>query len=373
MKKLLTQTLLFSATLLSLHLSAQSKLSGSLYTGVLVPFNDFTESNYDGAQFNLGLGAALGYNINDDFKLRGNLMMGNLNGNNNIAFYRTRLIETSLEASYNVIPLLNKGSKVKLEPRLGAGLLFYSSTLFDINTRNRITESPIPTEKAYSPNGFFTAGLELGLPVATNLDFTLGYNQRYVLPNDYVDGFKSGDFNDHYGMVTVGLTFYLKSTRKPGTVEIEKKKYDDMRSRIDSLEDYAPTVDNSKVAELEMTNKEQELEIETLKTTVDSLRAQKNTRSYGTDNTGAPTYNPNTKAILGTPQYRIIVASLPSQVQAQRWIDRSNLDKREMVVAHIEDLNTYRVVYRSFDTLEQAKKEIQSVKGTIPDAWIVKF
>jgi hypothetical protein len=373
LKKLITRTLFLSATLISLQVAAQSKLSGSAYTGILIPYNDFTENAYDGAQFNLGVGGALNYNLTEAFKLRGNLMMGNLNGSNGISFYRSRIIETGLEARFNAMSLLNTSSKVKIEPSLGGGIAFSSAALYDINTRARLAESPIPTEKSYSPNGYLVGGLELGLPVATNLDFNLGYTHRYVLPNDYLDAFASGTGNDHYGMVHVGLTFYLKSTRKPGTVEIEKKKYDDMRSRIDSLEAYTPEPDNSKIAQLEMTNKEQELEIENLKTKMDSLRAQKNTRTYASDNSQGPTYNPNTKAILGTPKYRIIVASLPSQVQAQRWIDRSSLDKQEMVVAYIQDLNTYRVVYRSMDTLEQAKKEVQQIKGTIPDAWIVKF
>ena len=58
---------------------------------------------------------------------------------------------------------------------------------------------------------------------------------------------------------------------------------------------------------------------------------------------------------------------------AQRWIDRSTLDKSEMVIAYIPDLNTHRVIYRSYDTFESARKEQQRIKIMIEDAWIIRF
>ncbi len=375
MKTTFTKALILLACLGTASLNAQSKLGGSVYTGLLLPFNDFTDATYDGYQPNLGVGAALSYEIMDGFKLRGDLMTGALNGNNVNSFYRTRIIESRLEARYNVLSLLNPDSKVKIEPSLGGGLLFYSAQRFDLTSRQLLTESPIPTEKALSPNGFVSGGLEVGLPVATNLDFNLGYTHHYVLENDWMDGFSSGDYTDHYGMVTAGLTFYLKSTRKPGTVEIDQKKYNKLNARLDSLERYEPEpqVDNSRIAQLEMTNKEQELKIDMLEAQLDSAVAAANTASYTTDGTRPVAYNPNAQKILGTASYRIVVASLPSQVQAQRWVNRSNLDKETMVIAFIEDLNTFRVVYRSYNTIEAARKDLPAVRTVVPDAWIVRF
>ena len=119
--------------------------------------------------------------------------------------------------------------------------------------------------------------------------------------------------------------------------------------------------------------------INNLKTELDSARALVATnydtisgRSFDSPSTTPPT-EAVAAEILSRPAYRIIVISLPTREMAQRWIDKSNLDKSEMVIAYIPDLNTHRVVYKSFNTFPAARKEQQRLKRSISDAWIIKF
>jgi hypothetical protein len=354
-------------------ISAQSKLSGSLYTGLVVPFSDLSETSYPGYQTNFGVGIGLGYNLNEKFQLRGDAMFGSINGSVSDLYYRGKVFDAGLTARYDVVKLLQPSSKFSVRPALGAGLTFYNSTLFEISTGDKLAVSPNEGQ-GFSPNPFMAAGINFGYALSKNLSLDLGYNQRYLLGQDYLDAFTSGGFDDQYGMLSVGLSFSLKPTQKPGTVEIDKSRFNNMKSRMDSLEQEANQGGRLKVARLEMKAQEQKLAIARLETEVDSLRAMANTAAVSTDNSSPSNQiNANAEAILGTPMYRIVVVSMPSQSRAQAWIDRSNLDKSEMVVAYVEDVNTFRVVYKSFETVAAAKKELQSVKSSIPDAWIVKF
>lgn len=365
--------ILCCAIALSFQVNAQEKLSGHLNLGYLVPFTDLSNSDYSGYDPNLAVSAGLGYMVYENLRLRGDLLIGNMNGDNGIAFYQTTLIEPKLALEYNLATLLSDNPKYRFNVLGGAGIALIQARSFDFNTRALIAESPIPQETFMSPNGFISGGLNFGYAVTPKLEVNLGYEHRLIFDQEYIDATKSGDFSDVYGGISLGLVFYFGESKKPGTVEIEQNKYRKMQQRMDSLEIVASEGNQIKVARLEMKSKEQELELARMKARVDSLRATGNTVNVATDNSKGVEIKPNQKAILGAPQFRIIVASLPSQAQGQRWIDRSNLNKQEMVVAYVQDINTYRVVYKSFDTLDAAKKELQNIKTTIPDAWIIKF
>ncbi len=361
------------AVVLSFQITAQEKLSGHLNLGYLIPFTDLPNADYSGYDPNLAVSAGLGYMVYENLRLRGDLLIGNMNGDNGIAFYQTLLIEPKLALEYNIAALFSDNQKVRFNVLGGAGVALSQARSFDINTRGLIAESPIPQETFMSPNGFISGGLNFGYAVTPKLEVNVGYEHRLVFGQEYLDATKSGDFGDLYGGVNLGLVFYFGESRTPNTVEVDQAKYRKMQQRIDSLQIVANEGNQMQVARLEMKAKERELEMARMQAKMDSLRAMGNTVAVATDNSTGQKPTPNQAAILGTPQFRIIVASLPSQVQGQRWIDRSSLDKQDMVVAYVKDVNTYRIVYKSFDTLDAAKKELQNVKTTIPDAWIIKF
>ena len=140
---------------------------------------------------------------------------------------------------------------------------------------------------------------------------------------------------------------------------------------------------NEKVARLEMSNQEKDMQLEMMRSELDSIKAnpvvvtkevkpgkgeRMVVREAGSDQ-AAGTGN----ADLGPVRYRVVVVSSPSQAGAQRFIDRCKLDKSEMMIAYIEKLDTYRVIYKSSESLDSAKKAAQEARQYYSDAWIAKF
>jgi hypothetical protein len=359
--------------LLSFNANAQKKLSGHINTGLLFPFNDFSDNSFRGVKPNSFVSIGLGYDLPKDFRLRGDLNAGLLNGDNNIAFYETSFYEAHLFAEYNVLKLIDsyKKSKFQVNVNAGTGLIFYYSKLYDITTRARIAESPNPAESSYSANPMLTAGFNLGYAITPNLNIHLGYTQRAILFNDFMDAFDNGDANDYYGGLNVGMSFTFKKVKDKTKVEVDKKRYNNMIATIDSLDKAASKASPEKMARLEMESQEKDLKISALESTIDSM----NTRvaSVGTDRPGQSNASADAEAILSNVQYRIIVGSMPTRELAQKWISRSNLDQSEMVVVYVEDIDTYRIIYKSYDSFAAAKKELPSVKSSVPDAWIIKL
>lgn len=368
---LLTLSFIF----LSFPLFSQQKLSANIYTGWLFPNNDLTQTDYVGYQPNLAVGAGMGYDLAPFLRLRGDLMYGSINGNDKNTYYQTNIFEPQIGFDLNLIRIFNpKFEKIKLNAQAGTGMLFYHGTLYNRNSRQKIAESPLPDQKSLSPNGFISYGLNVGIALTPKLDLNLGMLNRYVINAPWMDVTKSGDYTDMYGMASIGFTYYLKSDKDPNSIEIDKKKYNSMLADMDSLKGQNNTneADKERIAQLEMENQEKDVRIHGLEATLDSI---KNAPRVGTvpGKTASVNAPANASEVLATPAYRIIVASLPARQMADRWIERSNLDKSEMVVAYVQNLNTYRVIYKSFSTYEAARKELQNIKSTIPDAWIIKF
>lgn len=363
--------------LITLSASAQEKLSAQVYGGMMFPYNDFTQKDYVGYKPNLALGMGVGYQLGPYFRLRGDLASGILNGNNVNNYYETNIYEGQLGVDINVIRFFNKDYEgIKLNIQGGVGMMWYYARLYDRATSAKLVESPVRGERTMSPNAILSYGANLSLPITPKLDFNLGFNNRFVEDADWMDAQKSGDYTDSYGMAQVGLTFYLKSDKDPTKIEIDKKRYDDILASRDSLSEKVEKseANSERVAELEMMNEEKATRIQQLESTLDTIKEKLASASVATvqrqTSTGAPA---DAEAILASEQYRIVVASLPTEVMAQRWISRSSLDKSQMVVAFIPDLNTYRVVYMSFDTFAAARKELLGVKAVVSDAWIAKF
>lgn len=356
--------------LFSLNVNAQSKISAHLNTGLHVPLNDFTDNTFQGVRPNTFVSGGLGYVLADKFRLRGDLSMGILNGDNNVNFYETTLIETALFAEYDILPYIVLSKKFEFYINAGTGLVAYQTKLFDIATRDRITESPVPGSSSYSLNPLLSGGFNAVYALYPNLAINLGYTQKLTLFNDYMDGFQSGSGNDYYGTLNVGLIATFKKIRDKSKVEIDKKKYNNLISTIDSLDGAAKRGNPEKMARMEMESQEKDLKIRSLEMKIDSMETR--VVSVQSENPKSDA-SPDAAAILATSQYRIIVGSMPSRERATRWINKSNLDQSEMVVLYVDDIDTYRIIYKSYNTYAAAKKDLPSVKAVVADAWIIKL
>ncbi|MEQ9262390.1 MAG: SPOR domain-containing protein [Owenweeksia sp.] len=361
---------LFIILTVSYGYKAQESLSGHLNTGLIIPFTDFTESSFRGTKPNVLISAGLGYQFNvPNLRLRGDITAATIDGDDNVFFHETTFYEGLLSLQYNIVPLFSD-SKFKLYLTGGAGGVFYYSKLYDIKTRSLVAESPNPAEQSLSFNPVLAGGIEMGYPISDNLEINLGFTERAVLFNDYIDAYKSGDFNDLYGSLTAGLTFYLKDKKDKSKVELDRSKYNQLISTIDSLEGASNNGNPEDIAKLEMEKREKDLRIQMLENELDSMRAK--VVKLDTEKRNMP-QAPDAEQLLSRPQYRLIVASLPSRAMAQRWMDRSSLDKSEMIIIYVEDINTYRVIYKSYDSYSAARKEQQQIKSVVSDAWIKKF
>lgn len=361
---------LFAFGLFSINSQAQNKISAHLNTGLHFPQNDFSDNSFQGVKPNTFVSGGLGYVLADNFRLRGDLGMGLINGDNGISFYETTLIETAIFAEYNILPFIVLSDKFEFYINGGTGLVSYQAKLYDMATRDLVVESPNPGDPSYSINTMLSGGFNAVYSLTPNLAVNLGYTQKVMLFNDYMDAFENGGSGDFFASLNVGLIATFKDVKDKSKVEIDKKKYRGLISTIDSLDDVAKNGNPEKMAKLEMESQEKDLKIRSLEIKIDSMETRVVTVN---SESPRPQAAPDAEAILATAQYRIIVASMPSRERATRWINKSSLDKSGMVVLYVDDIDTYRIIYKSYPTYAAAKKDLPNVKSVISDAWIIKL
>jgi hypothetical protein len=380
--KILICSLLINGTLI-----AQDKLSANVAIGLGMPFVELDQSNYAGYKVNFAVNAGIGYEFDASSRLRADVVSMQLNGNgfdenNRPVFYQTQTYEGSISYEYNLIHLFDKKPTFKLNARAGLGAGLMNGNLFDEASRQRIGEVPNPGDdvNAYSINTFILLGANMGIPLSNKLDLNFGYGHRVLLFQPWVDVFSLGT-NDMYGIVTAGLTYYLKSDRDKKKIEVDPNKYDALKLKADS----AATIGNKlnrqseKVATLEMSNQEKDMQIELLNQSVDSLKTMPRTAvanySSGNNQMGVPQRTTSRQAStdLGATMWRVVIVSSPSEAGAQKFIDRSRLNKDYMQIAYIEKLDTYRVIYKSASTLAEAKDYRTEAREYYSDAWVAKF
>lgn len=372
-------------------LQAQNKFSANVEFGLGIPFVDLTQNNYTGYKPNLGVNAGIGYQFDKASRLRADVMAGQFNGNNANFFFQSQSYEGSLSYEYNLLNIFGAVStNFKLNGRAGIGAGIMNSNLYDINTRERIAEVPNPNVgNSFSVQTFVLAGLNAGIPLNSKMDLNIGYAHRILFFQPWVDAYdppSSASF-DTYGYVTAGLTYYLKSDKDPTKIEVDPKKYEALKLKADSSDAFASRLNRTteKVARLEMSNQEKDMQMEMMRTEMDSMKANpvvvtKEVRpgrgenivvkgSEGSVDEGTAMGDDD----LGPVRYRVIVVSSPTRAGAQRFINRTKLDTDDMMIAYIERLDTYRVIYKSSDSIEAARKARNEARKYYSDAWITKF
>jgi len=364
-------------------LSAQDKLSGNFEIGLGMPFVQLDQSNYLGYKANLAVNAGIGYQLDASSRLRVDAIAAQFNGNNDDVFYQTQTFEGSLSYEYNVVHLFDPKSNFKINGRAGLGAGLMNANLYDRDTRQRIAEVPAQTVdgSAYSLNTFILLGANTGIPLTNKLDLNIGYAHRVLLFQPWLDAFNSSSF-DMYGFVTAGLTYYLKSDRDKSKIEVDPKKYNALKTSADQADEVSAKLDRQaeKVATLEMSNQEKDMQIDLLNQKVDSLNSmprmtKKEELASGLSNSGTGNSKNYRKAStdLGPEAFRVVIVSSPTEMGAQKFINRSKLDTEDMQIAYIQELDTYRVIYKSTSNLSEAKKFRTDARKYYSDAWIGKF
>lgn len=374
MKPIKTTLLLLFLTLSGLC-KAQNKLSADVFTGLLFHQTAYTANDYTGHRPNLSLGAGLGYNLLPEVRLRGQLVYGMMNGNNDSRYFETNFIEPSLGLDINLLQLLSGYSGVKLNLYGGTGMSFYHARLYNSATGQKITESPVRRNKSMSPNALMAYGGSVEVPLSHKLSINLRYVQRYLFETNYLDVTATSE-SDHYGSLTAGLSFYLSSDRKPGTTEVDDDRFKDLNIRAeqgDELKEQMAKAD-LKLEEKDRIIAMQRQQIESMEERFDSLAAQQmQVTAVSADQSSGSEVSTLNLDEIEEPAYRIVIASLPSREKAYKWIKAQGFSANDQLVVFVPEVNSYRIVHSSHPSFAAARKELGSLKQRYPDSWIIKF
>lgn len=363
---------------MALGLQGQDQWSGQAAIAIGMPYVDLNSTDYTGYKPNLGVTAGLGYQWKPYLKVRGDVLGGQLNGNGPDTYYITQLYEGSLSLELNLLQLSNSSSNLKINILGGLGASLLNTNLYRRTDRSKITEVPaISQDKPYSTDFFGLAGLNVGIPLNESMDLNAGYAHRIFLDQPWIDATNTGT-TDSYGMITVGLTFQLTKPIGEGNMEIDKRRYRELQQKEQALKEVKEedSKQAERIARLEMSNQEKEMQVAMLKQKVDSMKANpapaQKTANRSSDE-GISISRPSGSSATASNQYRVIIGSLPTRAKAEAFIRKSSLDQSGMMVAEVPELNTFRVIYKSSSSIDEARRFRDEAQGAYPDAWIIKF
>jgi len=376
MKKLY-QSLLMLVVFTAFTVKAQQNLSADVFTGMMFHQTSYPDTDYNGYKPNLTLGAGLGYNIEPSVRLRGQLQYGHLNGNNDQAYFEAQLWESTLGVDVNLLQILTGIETFKINIHGGTGMAFYHSRLYNRATGRKISESPVRRNSSVSPNALMTYGASVEVPITKKLSINAQYLQRYLINTPYLDVTDQGN-TDQYSALTAGLTFYLKSDRKPGTTEVDTSRFQDLLNQAEASRQMAETLDDQdeKIRQQRITIELQEEKLNALEFAYDSLVQAGMTidsisRSESFDNRDALQVLNGRE--LKQEAYRVIIASLASPEKAYNWMKSKNLNPAELQVVYSEEVDSYRVIHSSHPSFPAARKTLLEIRSRFSDAWIIKF
>ncbi|MBI1315571.1 hypothetical protein GC167_01755 [bacterium] len=332
----------------------------------LLPFTDVYESNFEQNRLDMGLEIGLGYRFSEVLSLRGGYMVGNMDGDIGKKYSETQLNELNLNADIDLFQLFNSNARWRGVAEIGVGWLWYNSRRYFIAEDPYFLQSYVPNDGRHSQNATIRAGGTIYAPLNERIELMVGAGIRLPLGADYLDAMAAEDDDDMYGAIQLGLSFTLGRTVRPDESVVKTNDYDVLKEDKSALEQEIARVTAEKDKELA----DQKARLAMAQRQLDSARTALSKREIEIEELKA------SKVITATDsgkRWRVVVGSFPSQAMAQRFIDRVNLEKDEMIILFVEDLDTYRVVYKSFDSMSAALKARQKARTVISDAWVIEF
>jgi hypothetical protein len=357
--------------LLSTASFAQSFFSAGAGTGLLFQTNTPMSSIlFPKYKINGHVVADLGWHYNNLLSLHGSLSLGILNGADDARYYETTFVQPTLRGRINVLPLLNKASKYRLEVDLGIGANAFYSRLY--NRATDATISAIPSNRgSLSLGATGLLGGRLAIPVREDLFAFVGLETHSLLTNPYLDALKNGESNtsSSYIAFNFGVHYYFRNVIKEGEMKVSKKKYQSMNTQLQDLQDAQANAQ----ATADMKLKEKDVIIKSLSEEVDTLRAYIANVPKITEETAKETKQVDPMEAVKNEAYRIIIGSFPSQRKAEDFVAKTPLANDDMFVVYVEKLKTYRVIYKSYDSQAAALKDLPNVRTVVKSAWVIKF
>lgn len=322
---------------------------------------------------NPGVGAAIQYGLSDHIRLYGDLSYFSINGGNSTTYFEHNNLQGLMAFQWDLLGEIANDSKLSINLDAGIGWSYFDAERYDVSTRS--LSASVPHDGAYSSAGLFMLGGSISYPLSNQSDIYLGYRTTQLYDNDWGDAVTSGEAIDWTGQIQLGLRFAINGHEK--MTKLPESEYDDLvraRTQAENERDEA-------IAELSSAREQYDAQIEDLynvlslmNNNIDSLE-QKITVLRTTER-GSDTYvaeNSDGTPVSENSRWRIVIGSFPSAGMAQEFAAQQSIEGGEYEVVYIEDLNTYRVVYKSYNSLTLAKRDLERVKLVIANAWIIRF
>ncbi|NVK05700.1 MAG: outer membrane beta-barrel protein [Flavobacteriia bacterium] len=334
----------------------------------------YGDSDFDHPSKSLspGSGITLQYGATDYLRVYGDLNFGSANGGNTVFYYENQHLQGLAGAQLDFLKAFGMDSKIGIYGDAGIGWNFGQSQSWEYATG---LVRRVPANGAFTNSAVFGFGGGASYSITNQVDVYAGYRTSILLDNDWADAYSSGESNDWLGQISFGVRFALNGSSPQ--VRIDPTEYDELvsaRRQAESERDDA-------VAELAAARRQYDAQIEDLynvlsvmNNNIDSLN-QKITVLRQSDR-GVSTYDVQQADGTVTPGanlWRIVVGSFPTAQGAQEFASRAVIPNGEYEVVFIEDLSTYRVVYKSYNSLALARQDLEEVRATVPDAWIIRF
>lgn len=376
-------TLLLSTLTSITNLGAQGHFVVNASLGVMKNISPLNSWSFQRYKINASMTPDIGYQFNDKIFAGAFLSVGILNGASPNLYYETTYFSPGLLGRLNIMPFLNTNSKIRIEAEGGLEVFSFYGTRYNRNTNISIVQVPSNRNSlSFGPGGF--AGARLTIPMNNYLGISGGY-RFHILNNPWTDVYKKtpDEFLSLIHDFNIGLRLSLENMLKKNEVRVDRKKYQNLNAQLNDLQQNQQRIIASNEAKL----KEKDNRILSLTRENDSLRAyiaslsledDEDSRTVQTVTTTSDRVRGGKKQIdpmeaVKNKAFRIIVGSFPTQLMAQTYMEKSPLNNPDMFVVFVEDLKTYRVVYKSYQTRDAAMKDLGKVRESVKSAWIIYF
>lgn len=319
-----------------------------------------------------GVGMTIQYGITDYLRAYGDLTFGSANGGNEFFYYENQHLQGLTGLQLDAVKAFGGDSKLGIYGDIGFGWNFGQSESREVST-GRLRR--VPAQGAFTNAPVLAGGGGISYSISNQVDLYGGYRTAWLYDNDWADGFQSGDYSDWLGQISIGVRFAIDGHDKK--VKIDQSEYNELvnaRKQAESERDEA-------IADLESARNQYDAQIEDMynvlsimNNNIDSLK-QKITVLKQSDR-GESTFdvqNEDGTVTPGANLWRIVIGSFPNAESARAFAGRAVAGEGEYEVVFIEDLETYRVVYKSYSSLSLAREDLTEVREQVPDAWIIKF
>lgn len=364
------------------------------------PFTDLNEAPPVNNRLNLGIDAGISYDLSQRLHLRGNWIFGMLDGGEpQYGYFETVFNEAAAFLDYDIMPWVKPRSKYEWHVSAGAGMMFFYSNLFDQAGNGKELLRRYPSNEApWTYAGTANLGTSLHIPVSKRFSLTLGADLKYLPNTDYLDAYADAGGSDMLGTFEVGMSFELGRSLKEDEVITKKAVYDQFINQEGSAQaeltkakqmfEEAQKASEQIQKEREETAKamaEKDQQIAALKKALAQENPPANASGNRKEASGSGTLE-EWEQTIGTGQrpkanrassnsgmWHVVIGSFPTEEAALKYMQRKGLDRQQVQVRFVDELNTYRLIHSSFNDQDAAGAQRDSLKARYPKAWIVQF